>query len=272
MSQDRYTVFSFSCGGFFAGIHYVKIEKISDRYEGTAFEMFADEPMRAFELSEDDVREIENKLRSFGVDGWFSRYWNHNVLDGTHWDMELEGKECYGSNSFPPNFARLSSYLADRFECPGIEIEEDTERMFPDDHDPIAHIVEYYSWMGDPDDKLERERIDSLDPEELEEERLALHRTHRQMLNDLDKLVSRRPEFIEYRDIVEKSGIGPTLEEMRRADLSSVDADTIVAMMIYIYRADRFDGWSDNFLDCMKDGTFKRWLARLAELIDYPVW
>lgn len=35
MSQDRNTVFSFSCGGFFAGSHYVKIEKVAQRYEGT---------------------------------------------------------------------------------------------------------------------------------------------------------------------------------------------------------------------------------------------
>lgn len=272
MEQDRYTIFSFSCGGFFAGSNTVKIEKVGDRYEATAFEMFADEPTRTFEMSEEDVQGLERQLREFGIDEWFSRYWNYNVLDGTQWDMEFEGREYYGSNSFPPNFAKLSSFLADRFECPGVEIEGDIESQFPDDHDPIAHIVDYYSWMGDPDDKLERERIESLDPEELEDERRALDRTHIQMLNDLDKIVGRRPEFIDYKDIVEKSGIELRLEDMRRADLNSIDADTIVAMMIYIYRADRFCGYQEEFLECMKDGTFKRWLARLAELIDYPVW
>lgn len=272
MDQDRYTVFSFSCGGFFAGSNSVRIEKVGDKYEASAFEMFADEPTRTFEMSEDDVRDLEKQLRAFGVDEWFSRYWNHNVLDGTQWDMEYEGRELYGSNSFPANFAKLSSYLADRFECPGIEIEDGLEKEFPDCHDPIAHIAEYYSWMGDPSDKLERERIESLDHEELEEERKALDRTHMQMLSDLDKLVRIKPELIDYKDIVERSGIGFSLDEMRNADISCVDADTIVAMMIYIYRADRFCGYQEHFLECMKDGTFKRWLGRLAELVDYPVW
>lgn len=272
MGQDRQTVFSFSCGGFFAGSNNVKIERIGDRYEATSFEMLADEPMSTFEMSEDDVRELEGQLRGFGVDEWFSRYWNHNVLDGTQWDMEFEGHEYCGSNSFPPNFAKLSGFLADRFECPGIEIEDATEGEFPDCHDPITHLADYCSWMGDPGDKRERGRVESLDPEELKDEREALERTHIQMLNDLDKLVSRRPEFIDYMGIVERSGIGLGLEEMRSADLSGVDADTIVAMMIYIYRADRFSGYQEDFLECMKDGTFKRWLGRLAEFVDYPVW
>lgn len=271
MRQDRYTIFSFSCGSFFAGNNTVKLEKIGDRYEATTFEVFADEPTRTFVMSEVDVRKLERQLRSFGIDEWFSRYCNHNVLDGMQWNMEFEDYEYYGSNSFPPNFAKLSKFLAERFACPGVEVEEDLEKDFPDSLDPIAHIAEYYSWMGDPDDKLERKRIASLDEEEPEEECLDLHRTHHQMLRDLDMLVLRRPELTDYRGIIERSGVGLSLAAMKDTELSDLDAITIVAMMIYIYRADRFDGWSDDFLKYIKDGTFKRWLARLAGLIDYPV-
>lgn len=271
MENDGYTVFSFSWGGFFANSHGFKIEETSEGYIGTETEMFADDPRRSFKVSERDVENLRMKLRNLGADEWFSRYENYNVLDGVQWGMTLDGTEHYGSNSFPPNFTSLSNYLAEKFDCPGLHIEEAFEDSFPENPDPIAHIAEYHTWMGDPNDKLEQKRIASLDENELEEERLSLNRTHSQMLHDLDILVRRKPELIDYQEIVEKSGVGFNLDEMRSADLSDLDAETILAMMIYIYRADRFDGWSENFLDCMQDGTFKRWLARLADLIEYPV-
>lgn len=124
--------------------------------------------------------------------------------------------------------------------------------------------------MGDPDDELEQKRIAALDEDELEAERLSLHKTHIQMLRDLDMLVHRKPELIDYQEIIERSGIGFSLDEMRAADLSNIDADTILAMMAYIYRADRSCGYQEHFRVCIQDGTFKRWLARLVDLIDYP--
>lgn len=186
--------------------------------------------------------------------------------------MTLEGTEYHESNSFPKNFSRISNYISDKFDCPGLYIENAFENEFPEHPDPITHIVDYYLWMGDPSDKLERERTESLDEEELEEERLRLQEMHIQMLHDLDMLVRRMPEFADYQGIIERSGIGFGLDEMRSADLSDVDAVVILAMMIYIYRSDRFCGYQEHFQECMQDGTFKRWLVRLAEIINYPAW
>ena len=39
----------------------------------------------------------------------------------------------------------------------------------------------------------------------------------------------------------------------------------IIAMMAFIYRAARWDGYSEDFLECVTDGTFARWLEALSE-------
>lgn len=52
MDQKRYTVSRFSHVGFFSCRHEVKIERVGDRYQGTVFEMLADEPKRTFNVSD----------------------------------------------------------------------------------------------------------------------------------------------------------------------------------------------------------------------------
>ena len=52
---------------------------------------------------------------------------------------------------------------------------------------------------------------------------------------------------------------------LRELDVRDLDADVIIAMMAFIYRADRWDGYSEDFLECVTDGTFDRWLEALSE-------
>ena len=141
---------------------------------------------------------------------------------------------------------------------PGCEPEECfVER--PGEIDPREHIALYLNRVGDG---REQKRMDA---DELEEHMEDMRLTASEMRADIDALASAEPRFQRYSEIIEDAGIEPNVQRMMELDLRDLDADAIIAMMAFIYRADRWDGYSENFLECVTDGTFARWLEALSE-------
>lgn len=67
-----------------------------------------------------------------------------------------------------------------------------------------------------------------------------------------------------YGDILNASGIEWGTESMKRADVSSLDGKTVMALLLGAVRVERFcDG---ALLEFCKDGSVIKWLERLKEL------
>ena len=103
-----------------------------------------------------------------------------------------------------------------------------------------------------------------MDADELEEHIEAMRLTASKMRADIDALAGAVPRFQLYSEIIEDAGIEPNVQRMRELDARELDADVIIAMMTFIYRADRWDGYSEDFLEYVNDGTFAKWLAALS--------
>ena len=153
--------------------------------------------------------------------------------------------------------AELLAEEVDEFDCGCFRDYEGSEREFGTSPDSIGHIAAYAKrFPGCPESA-----------DEAEENEREYREMHHEMLRDFDALVRAEPRFVNYMELIEKGGVPTGSEAMRECDISAFDGDTIVAMLIYIYREDRFCGYQEHFLEYLKDGTFKRWLNRLAESI-----
>lgn len=276
MSKARYNVFTFGLGGFFDGWHEFKIEKGDQGYIATLESMRDGDGGFTRPITDSMFDDFESFLRVIGVDNWFCHYNNWNVLDGTQWDMSYEMTEYSGSNEYPEGFFALAQYLADNFGCACFACEGDEEGDDGDEEfeawerpysNPLRHIAEYSSWVCDPKFDARRIREGHVTPEELEEERAEYERIAHQMRHDLDVLVGVEPRFKNYVELADEGGAPQGSEAMRECDISRFDADTLVAMMIYVYREDRWCGYQEHFLDYVKNGTFKKWLDRLGDLL-----
>lgn len=74
------------------------------------------------------------------------------------------------------------------------------------------------------------------------------------------------PEFglAHYYDILEENGLKWDYEVMEQADVSKLDGQVVMALLLGIIRADRFcDG---ALLDFFENGCIKRWIMRLQEI------
>ena len=71
-------------------------------------------------------------------------------------------------------------------------------------------------------------------------------------------------ELTRYGEILERNGLEWGSKSMREADISSLDAQCIMALIMGAVRAERFcDG---ALLGFFRDGSIRRWLERLHEL------
>jgi hypothetical protein len=72
-------------------------------------------------------------------------------------------------------------------------------------------------------------------------------------------------ELTRYGEILERNGLEWGSKSMREADVSSLDAQCIMALIMGAVRAERFcDG---ALLSFFKDGSIRRWLERLKEVV-----
>ena len=71
-------------------------------------------------------------------------------------------------------------------------------------------------------------------------------------------------ELTRYGEILERNGLEWGSKSMREADVSSLDAQCIMALIMGAVRAERFcDG---ALLGFFRDGSIRRWLERLKEV------
>ena len=74
-------------------------------------------------------------------------------------------------------------------------------------------------------------------------------------------------ELNRYGEILEKNGLQWDLKSMSEADVSSLDAQCVMALVMGVIRADRF--FEGTLLDFLKDGSICKWLRRLDEIENY---
>lgn len=73
-------------------------------------------------------------------------------------------------------------------------------------------------------------------------------------------------ELTKYSEILEKSDIEWSTQSMKEADVSKLDGQTAMALLIAATRAERFcDG---AMLDFLESGCIKKWLQRLKDIDD----
>ncbi|WP_454946650.1 DUF6508 domain-containing protein [Cryptobacterium curtum] len=71
-------------------------------------------------------------------------------------------------------------------------------------------------------------------------------------------------ELTHYRDILERNGLKWGSQAMSRADVSDLDGQAVMALLLGAVRAERF---RDGALLCFfEDGSIRRWLLRLREI------
>ena len=80
------------------------------------------------------------------------------------------------------------------------------------------------------------------------------------------KFVNEHPELnlTEYQEILNVRGISWGIESMKNADASSLDGQTVMALILGAIRADRFS--EGTLLVFFKDGFISQWLFRLKEI------
>lgn len=277
MERDSYTIFAFDCGGFFYGRHEFRIDEVDGEYIASLESMPGSDDDFSCKLSDYELRGFKVFMDEIGVNEWFCHYNNWGMLDGTQWGMQrLGAPPVSGSNAFPKGFSAFTRYLANHFGCECFRSGDDADEELTEGWEypyanPLAHIAEYADYVCDPVSDSRRLREGHVTAEELEEEQAGYESVWHQMLHDIDVLVGLEPKFTDYMNLVKQAGVPDGSEAMREFDISGLDADTIVAMVIYIYRADRWCGYQEHFLNYVKDGTFKRWLDRLNTLLGNPI-
>lgn len=83
---------------------------------------------------------------------------------------------------------------------------------------------------------------------------------------DLFSFCAEHPEleYTSYGDILDRNGIDLQTASMKEADLSGLDAQAVIALLVGAFRAERFcDG---AILGFCESGAIIRWLQRLEEL------
>ena len=86
------------------------------------------------------------------------------------------------------------------------------------------------------------------------------------LIEDIDYVAQNNKELdlIHYEDILEKHGIEWSFDSMSKADADTLDAVTILALLVAAYRADHFsNGTFEEFID---NGSVQRWLERLSRI------
>ncbi len=76
-------------------------------------------------------------------------------------------------------------------------------------------------------------------------------------------------ELNRYGDLLRSRGIEWSLESMRQADVSALDAQSLLALIMGAVRAERFG--EGTLLEFFKSGCMSKWLRRLQDLGDADI-
>ena len=110
------------------------------------------------------------------------------------------------------------------------------------------------------------EQLTGLIPQMAEE---ASDEVKQLFINKVQQFVDNHPEFdlIHYQDIMKQNGIDWATESMKSVDVSMLDGQGTMALLVGIYRADYFTGGYNDILDeFFESGCIKRCLLRLNEI------
>ena len=88
--------------------------------------------------------------------------------------------------------------------------------------------------------------------------------TVNQFVHEVYAYVNEHRELQNYSDILETNGLKWEVESMKDADVSKLDAECVLALILGAIRAARFSEGA--LLRFFKDGSITRWLERLKEL------
>lgn len=268
MERDNNIIFKFLCGGFFDGYWQLEIRESRDGRIGKYSNTLCMEPVeREFDVSEDQMRRLYDKLESSGAEEWYCHYFSP-ILDGTQWELLAFDVVSEGSNAFPEGFDELAAFLSEEFGCEELNAEGARETRFPDEMDGIGHIAAYSDRLVDLDAAKREYDARRIDEDELGEARSDAKRASRELLHDIYILVGKMPALKDYGAILKRHGVPLDARAIAAQDMAEADEELIVASMLAISRSDRFDGYSDDFGKCSTDGTFSRWLERLCEMTD----
>lgn len=106
----------FSIGGYFLGYETRTFTFDEKVHVEVAKSILATEKKYTVthDLSKED---FFKELQELHIGEWDSDYTNHNVLDGTQWELEIDFSDgnrpvkIYGSNEYPYNFKALTELL-----------------------------------------------------------------------------------------------------------------------------------------------------------------
>ena len=85
-----------------------------------------------------------------------------------------------------------------------------------------------------------------------------------QFVDEVYAYVNTHKELQNYSDILEANGLKWEIESMKNADVSKLDAECVLALILGAIRAARFSEGA--LLRFFEDGSITRWLERLKEL------
>ena len=90
------------------------------------------------------------------------------------------------------------------------------------------------------------------------------------LVSDFEKEVynfaENHPEYGlgQYQDILRENGIATGIESIKNADVSKMDDKSVLALLVWAARAERY--LTASWLDLFESGAVKKWLLRLKEI------
>lgn len=98
----------------------------------------------------------------------------------------------------------------------------------------------------------------------------APNRVKRQLIQEIQNFVDRHSDYelVRYQDILKQNGLEWSIESMQHADVSKLNGQGVMALLVGAYRADYMaGGWEDGpWAELFESGCVKRWLLRLKEI------
>ena len=265
MQTKPRTVFRFTCGGFFEGYDTAEVLETDAGYKLRCEHGPFDVRETTSDLPAGKVEKLRRYIDAEVNGKWYCRY-EANVLDGTQWELFDGSLERYGSNLFPQGFGDLTCFLARELGCQGFDECGDAFETELDERQELE-ILAFYGFLL-PDAECQEDRGGGDDEDDWDdedgEEAAGTEMAARQLHHDLHLFLDRHPEYKDYGRILAENGMPLVVDQIKAHDVRDASPECIVAMVLAMSRADHFDGRSDVFGTCAKDGTFGRWLARLG--------
>lgn len=261
--------FEFSINGWFYGRYRLTIERVGNEYMGK-FESFPNTgTVKEFPITKKQNEKLQKILNEIGVEEWFCHYepFSAYVCDGIQWEMRIDDLLYEGDNVFPDGFDFLARSLEHQFDGADFYAEDSFEEgnIYSESKTGFEHIAHYAHWIPesiDEKDCISCWRFDFDDPEAT----AYLEDVQKQIKHDLDLLTKRHGWLINYTEALASRGIGLKARAIETVDPDELDAETIIAMLVYVMHFDRASN-SDYFYTYLTNGVFARLLERLRVLL-----